>query len=189
MSARNGKPCPKCNGEKWYKNGKCAKCHKERDRKWRESNPGKGQAASLSWYHQNKARSHANKRRRRKNNSTNGVDNASSRKRYSLNPEKGLESNRRWRRANPEKAAAQTNRRRTRKTEAGGSYAAEEWKALCEQYDNCCACCGKKKKLEFDHVIPVSKGGSSDISNGQPLCRSCNASKGDKTIDYRDRKS
>lgn len=91
----------------------------------------------------------------------------------------------RWQKENPEKMAAKYNRRRTRKTKAGGSYTGEEFKTLCKQYDNRCLCCGKKKKLEFDHVIPVSKGGSSDISNGQPLCRSCNSSKGNKSTDYR----
>ena len=48
-----------------------------------------------------------------------------------------------------------------------------------------CAKCGHKKKLEMDHIVPVVRGGTGDISNLQPLCRSCNASKHDETIDYR----
>lgn len=36
-----------------------------------------------------------------------------------------------------------------------------------------------------DHVVPVLFGGSNDISNIQPLCRSCNSSKGASTVDYR----
>ena len=78
------------------------------------------------------------------------------------------------------------SRYRTAKTTAGGTYTAEQFKHLCEYYENICVCCGAAgMPLEADHVIPVSGGGSSDIENIQPLCRSCNASKHDKAIDYR----
>jgi 5-methylcytosine-specific restriction endonuclease McrA len=56
---------------------------------------------------------------------------------------------------------------------------------LCEKYHKRCLCCDKRRKLTADHVIPVSKGGTSDISNIQPLCQPCNSSKGAKIIDYR----
>lgn len=78
------------------------------------------------------------------------------------------------------------SRYRTAKTSAGGTYTAEQFKHLCEYYDNSCACCRKcNVPLEADHVLPVSKGGTSDITNIQPLCRTCNASKGRREIDYR----
>lgn len=101
------------------------------------------------------------------------------------NPDKTRESTKEWRRRNPEKSSASYNRRRTRKTKAGGSYTVEEFKALCKQYDGRCACCGKKKRLTPDHVIPVALGGSSDIVNIQPLCQPCNSRKGTDTTDYR----
>jgi len=92
----------------------------------------------------------------------------------------------RWAKANPEAINAMHSRRRTRKTEAGGSYTAAEWKALVNHFGNKCLCCGRTDvKLTADHVIPISKGGSSFIENMQPLCRSCNSRKKDKTIDYR----
>jgi hypothetical protein len=43
-----------------------------------------------------------------------------------------------------------------------------------------CVECGANDYLEFDHVIPVSKGGSNTVENVQLLCRRCNGKKSDK---------
>jgi 5-methylcytosine-specific restriction endonuclease McrA len=82
-----------------------------------------------------------------------------------------------------------------------GSYTESEWKKLLESYKNKCLSCGidgdsAPKQwdcdgnvlaygLTVDHVIPLSKGGSSYIDNIQPLCLSCNSKKGTKEIDFR----
>lgn len=41
-----------------------------------------------------------------------------------------------------------------------------------------CVKCGSSEKLEFDHVIPIAKGGNNTERNIQLLCESCNRSKG-----------
>jgi hypothetical protein len=41
-----------------------------------------------------------------------------------------------------------------------------------------CVACGSKEDLEFDHVIPFSKGGSSEAANLRLLCLKCNRSRG-----------
>lgn len=41
-----------------------------------------------------------------------------------------------------------------------------------------CVRCGSQDRLEFDHIIPVSRGGANTARNIQLLCESCNRSKG-----------
>ncbi|MGW5384846.1 TerD family protein [Nocardia sp. NPDC003963] len=41
-----------------------------------------------------------------------------------------------------------------------------------------CAECGDSHYLEFDHVIPLSRGGATSAANLQILCRGCNRTKG-----------
>lgn len=88
-----------------------------------------------------------------------------------------------WREAHREQWALLIRRYRIKKNENGGTHTLAEWGALKEFYDYTCLGCGKREPeitLERDHIVPVSKGGTSDISNIQPLCESCNSSKKDK---------
>jgi len=42
-----------------------------------------------------------------------------------------------------------------------------------------CVKCGSKENLEFDHIIPISKGGSNTVRNIELLCENCNREKSD----------
>jgi 5-methylcytosine-specific restriction endonuclease McrA len=76
-------------------------------------------------------------------------------------------------------------------------FTIEEWLSLLEDCNWSCVCCGthadeikaiyprRKRLLEVDHIVPVSRGGVSLISNIQPLCQACNNHKRAQTIDYR----
>lgn len=60
-----------------------------------------------------------------------------------------------------------------------------EWSALLRKYGKRCLKCGSTKDITKDHVVPLIEGGRHHIDNLQPLCRSCNSSKGRKSVDYR----
>jgi hypothetical protein len=43
-----------------------------------------------------------------------------------------------------------------------------------------CARCGNRENLEYDHIVPVSKGGGNTARNIELLCQDCNRSKGNR---------
>jgi len=60
----------------------------------------------------------------------------------------------------------------------GTRYIKPEIRTLILERDGAaCVTCSSTESLEIDHVIPVSKGGSSEADNLQVLCRSCNRRK------------
>jgi len=85
-----------------------------------------------------------------------------------------------WRCENLGMAHMQNKRNRARRRGALGRFTAVEWYFLVALFYNRCAYCWRRKKLEADHVIPVSKGGTNFIENILPCCRSCNSRKGDR---------
>ena len=56
----------------------------------------------------------------------------------------------------------------------------KQWGDLIKIFNYKCALCGKKKPLNIDHIIPISKKGTDEIENIQPLCRNCNSKKSNK---------
>ena len=197
----------KVNDKKWRENnkGKLAAKNKE----WRENNKEKVAAKNAEWRENNREKCveyvvrwqqknqdwvkkyrQDNKDKLAAKNKEWKEKNRSKTREYSLkwyygNHTKALNDNKIWARENPDKVRVKRYRRKTRKTKAGGSFTATEWKQLCNQYNNRCLKCGEKKKLTVDHVIPIAMGGTSDINNIQPLCGPCNSSKGATAKDYR----
>lgn len=55
-------------------------------------------------------------------------------------------------------------------------------KLVLERDQYRCVNCDAHKNLCVDHKTPIAKGGDNSMSNLQTLCRSCNSSKGAKTM-------
>ena len=137
-------------------------------------------------YNKSPARRMSNKLHARTHRKNNKKEYDVYRKAYAEKNRERINTNsRRRHKRNPDKRRARDSNRRTRVAGGGGKFTALEFKELCNYYGNACLCCGLKRKLTADHVVPVFYQGSSDISNIQPLCRECNSSKGVKEIDYR----
>lgn len=184
MTAGNGKPCKKCRTSEWDPKGNCRQCTRDRAAKKYRDDP----AAAKEYAERNKGRIASRMRKWRKDNHETAQE--YSRRWYKANAEANKEKSRQWKRDHPdlvrEYRRATKHRRKAAIRESGGSYTAAEWAALVEHYGGRCLCCGRRDvKLTVDHVVPLIMGGSNDISNLQPLCRSCNCSKQGKHIDYR----
>lgn len=115
---------------------------------------------------------------------------AHKREHYERNREEIIARSEEWGKNNAEKVrqfkANNRRMRRAAKHASPGNFTAKEFEDLCERYANRCLCCGiEDVLLEADHVVPLTRGGSDDISNIQPLCGYCNRSKSAKTVDYR----
>lgn len=97
----------------------------------------------------------------------------------------GKKQRKEWRVANKDAVNDATRRRRNKRRGNGGEFTEQQWNNLINMCAFRCLRCGEDCGLTVDHVIPVSLGGTSYISNIQPLCLSCNSKKGIKITDYR----
>ena len=79
-----------------------------------------------------------------------------------------------------ERKILHTSNRRA-KSKSNGVYALTE-KELRKLRDKECVYCGSSHKIELDHVIPISRGGTHGIGNLVPSCMKCNRSKSSKFI-------
>ena len=189
-SVRNGvagQECGKCGEWKplneYPENGKskngahyyCHKCMADKSRQGYESDPQAWNERSRADYHRNRDSRLETVHQYRQENleEIREYDRKRNKERYQ---------------ADPGARAVYSHARRARERNAEGSYTADEWRKLCKKYRHTCLRCGRVEpdiQLTPDHVVPLSKGGSNDIGNIQPLCLQCNLIKATKATDYR----
>ena len=185
----------------WYEANK--ERVKERAREWAKSHPEQRKATcikynaahkdvvnerSLKWYEANKERAKGNNRKWYEANKDLVKDR--SLKWAKSHPEQAKEKARKWDKSHPEQGKSADHRRRAKIAGNGGSFSPTELQDKFAAHGNQCAHkskpeygpCDQTGKLQIDHIIPVTLGGTSDILNIQPLCPRHNIRKGNRFI-------
>ena len=94
-----------------------------------------------------------------------------------------------WAKNNPDKIRNYNRTQRARRKfaiQASESATTQEVKTWIDAQNPVCSYCAielSPDQIQLDHVTPLSKGGSHTIDNFAISCRSCNCSKGNKTLD------
>lgn len=168
-------------------NGQCLECNRLKNREWYLSN----QDAKREYDRKRlEASPDIHKDRCRKYRQANPIDAALNRERAAAwvkdNPERNRERAREWGRNNPDALHANIRNRKARVRAAEGSHTAADIGRLRDGQGNRCGVCASDLALtgtHVDHMMPLVRGGSNDVSNLMLLCPPCNLSKRTKTLD------
>ena len=170
----------KSKGEKDGHQYCCKSCHNARTLRWREENPEKNQERIQRDISSDRHKSY----NERYYSEHKDLYRESHRRSNEKHRDSRNARSRNYQKEHPEYFRLKVNERRAMELERG-TFTQAEWDSLCARYNYTCLCCKQVKPLTFDHVVPLSKGGSNTIDNIQPLCLKCNQKKHNKIIDYR----
>lgn len=175
---------------------------RESKRKYRAANPEKKRAADRKWDNANreKVREHGRNNARKSRAENPEKQRESNRKWRSNNLEKARENTTKWRAENPEKhressrkwnaehrERVRENQSRRRALKQGASISDVDLEFIWNRANGICYLCGKaidRADCHFDHVIPLSKGGSHSTDNLRPTHSKCNVKKSNKIIKW-----
>ena len=86
---------------------------------------------------------------------------------------------------NRQKRRSEAKRRARKAGNGGGDVSIGELGELKRFFGGACLACGSTISLQWDHIVPIAKGGEHNLSNLQRLCRKCNEKKHTIEADYR----
>jgi len=161
---------------------KCKECTKARSRAWKAAHKEERSASGKAYYHANK--SEIGRKQKAYTNGHIGVSHTYHHYYYLAHKEEAYERAKRYKKTDRGRLGnrAHLHRRRARKRATGGSYTAQQLQQQVERQKSRCYYCKVKlsKVYHADHIVPLSRGGTNDISNIVLACPACNLRKGTK---------
>jgi 5-methylcytosine-specific restriction endonuclease McrA len=194
------KRCTKCGDEKpldcyspnkfgkFGKASRCKPCQVKLSQQWNEQNPDRVREIDRERYarHRDKRKAVMQEIRDRDRPAHRAKMREWSKAKYRRDPQKQRAAVAAWAGKNPDKAKACRDHsnlmRRARVHKASGTHTKAQRLYLHASYLGRCAYCFSVAATDFDHVVPLARGGSNDIGNLVPACEKCNASKGAKSL-------
>lgn len=154
--------------QRYASNALLAEQLRQKQKTWRKNNRDAHRAYSRKWVEEH--REYALKRKREY---------------YKANRDAMQVVIRRWKKENPEALRDYFHNREASKRTAGGKHTRAQIAELLDKQHGLCAVCSAdiREKRHRDHKVPVSTGGSNDISNIQLLCPDCNLGKRAKDME------
>lgn len=147
-----------------------------------------GLTKNQRWYRKNNGRERSRSRQAKARAMNPEANRQHCKKQYAKNVERRREKARKYyqevskaKLKSPEGRAKERMKKAKRRAIKAGVLATltwQEWLAICQEYNYCCAYCSRKLPLEQDHKTPISKGGGHTKENVVPACKGCNSSKG-----------
>lgn len=161
----------------WHK-CRCEVCmawKKAKDRAYYERNADQIKAQANAYYQANKERVVPRNSAYKKANRARFSE--QERLKYQENPEPQRQRYRKYQQSPKGRLYAKASKARRR----GIPYTDEAMAWIASLSDPLCAYCGAPATT-IDHILPVTKGGTGELANLAPACRSCNSAKGNRSL-------
>jgi len=160
----------------------CKECAIARSRAWKIDHKEERSESGKAYYRANK--SEIGRKQKAYTHGRIGVSHAYHHHYYLAHQEEAYERAKRYRKTDQGRMTIRVllHRRRARKRNAGGSYTVQQLQQQVERQKARCYYCKVKlgKVYHADHIVPLSRGGTNDISNIVLACPTCNLRKGAK---------